>query len=328
MNMKAIVFEEYGSPDVLKMKKVSKPTANDDQVLIKVKATAVNPLDWHRLRADPFIVRFSDGLRKPKNPFIGADIAGVVEAVGKNITQFQPGDAVYGEIGSGGLAEYVCVAEKAVVAKPANISFVEAAAVPVAALTALQSLRDHGQLQAGQSVLINGASGGVGTYAVQIAKAFGAEVTAVCSARNIELVRSIGADHVIDYTREDLTKHEKQYDLILDNVGNLSVSNYKHLLNENGTAVVAGFAKLGRMLQVVMLGGLSSKFGGKKISTMLATPTQADLLYLNDLLETGKIKSVIDKCYPFAESAEAIRYLETSRARGKIVVVIENNEGE
>lgn len=320
--MKAIVFESYGSPDVLEMKEVIKPTPNENQMLIKVMATAVNPLDWHRMRADPFIVRFSDGLRKPKNPTIGADIAGVVETVGKNVTQFQPGDAVYGEIGSGGLAEYACVEEKAIAPKPANCSFVEAAAVPVAALTALQSLRDHGQLQAGQSVLINGASGGVGTYAVQIAKAFGAEVTAVCSTRNVELVRSIGADHVIDYTKEDLTKSDQQYDLILDNVGNLSVSTYKRLLNENGTAVVAGFAKLGRMLQVVVLGGLSSKFGNKKIGPMLATPTQADLFSLNALLEAGKIKSVIDKCYPFSESAEAIRYLETSRARGKIVVEI------
>jgi NADPH:quinone reductase-like Zn-dependent oxidoreductase len=324
--MKAIVFEEYGSPDVLKMKEVTKPTPNDDQVLIKVKATAVNPLDWHRLRADPFVVRFSDGLRKPKNPFIGADIAGVVEAVGKNVTEFQPGDAVYGEIGSGGLAEYVCVAEKKIAPKPTNLSFVEAAAVPVAALTALQSLRDHGQLQAEQSVLINGASGGVGTYAVQIAKAFGAEVTAVCSTRNVELVRSLGADHVIDYTKEDLTKRNQQYDLILDNVGNLSVSTYKQALKENGTAVVAGFTKLGLMFQVIVLGGLSSKFGNKKISSMLATPTQADLLYLNELLETGKIKSVIDKCYPFSESAEAIRYLETGRAQGKVVVVIEDSK--
>lgn len=319
--MKAFLFEKYGSPDVLALKEVAKPIPNDDEVLIKVKATAVNPLDWHRLRADPFIVRFSDGLRKPKNIFIGADIAGEVEAVGKNVTQFQPGDAVYGEIGTGGLAEYVCAVEKAIVAKPAHISFVEAAAVPVAALTALQSLRDHGQLQAGQSVLINGASGGVGTYAVQIAKAFGATVTAVCSTRNIELVRSLGADYVIDYTKKDLTKSSQKYDLILDNVGNLSVANYKHLLNDNGTAVVAGFTKLGRMLSVIVLGGLSSKFGNKKIGPMLASPTQDDLLDLNELLEAGKVKSVIDKCYPFAESAEAIRYLETGRVRGKVVVL-------
>jgi len=321
--MKAILFEKYGSPDVLEMKVVAKPAPNDDQVLIKVKATAVNPLDWHRLRADPFPVRFSDGLRKPKNPTIGADIAGEVEAVGKNVTQFKPGDAVYGEVGAGGLAEYVCAAEKVIAPKPANISFIEAAAVPVAALTALQSLRDHGQLQAGQTVLINGASGGIGTYAVQIAKAFGAEVTAVCSGRNVELVRSIGADHVVDYTQEDLTKSSQQYDLILDNVGNLSVATYKRLLKDGGTAVVAGFTTMGRMLSVVVLGGLSSKFGNKKIGSMLAQPTQADLLALNELLETGKVKSVIDKCYPFAESAEAIRYLETSRARGKVVVMIE-----
>lgn len=322
--MKAFVFEKYGSPDVLAIKEVAKPTPTDDQVLIKVQATAVNPLDWHRLRADPFIVRFTDGLSKPKNIFIGADIAGVVEAVGKNVTQFKPGDAVYGEIGAGGLAEYVCAAEKTIVIKPANISFVEAAAAPVAALTALQSLRDHGQLQTGQTVLINGASGGIGTYAVQIAKAFGAEVTAVCSTRNLELVRSLGANHVIDYTKEDLSKHSQQYDLILDNVGNLSVANYKNLLVEGGTAVVAGFTTLGRMLSVVVLGGLSTKFGSKKIGSMLAQPNQADLLALNELLESGKVKSVIDRCYPFAESAEAIRYLETGRARGKVVVVIDS----
>lgn len=323
MTMKAILFEKYGSPDVLQLKEVEKPLPKDDEVLIKVKATAVNPLDWHRLRADPFIVRFSDGLTRPKNIFIGADIAGEVEAVGKNVTQFQPGDAVYGEIGSGGLAEYVCAAEKAIAAKPANLSFVEAAAVPVAALTALQSLRDHGQLQAGQSVLINGASGGVGTYAVQIAKAYGAVVTAVCSTRNVELVRSLGADQVIDYTKVDLDKSSQKYDLILDNVGNLSVSTYKRLLLDNGTAVVAGFTTLGRMLSVVVVGGLSSKFGNKKIGSMLAQPTQADLLVLNELLEAGKVKSVIDTCYPFAKSAEAIRYLETGRARGKVVVEIE-----
>lgn len=326
--MKAIIFEKYGSPDVLELKEVEKPTPNDDQLLIKVKATAVNPLDWHRYRGAPFIVRFTDGLRQPKNPCLGADIAGEVEAVGKNVTQFQPGDAVYGEIGSGGLAEYVCVAEKAIVAKPANFSFVEAAAVPVAALTALQSLRDHGQIQAGQTVLVNGASGGVGTFAVQIAKAMGAEVTAVCSTRNVELVRSLGADHVIDYTKEDLTKSSHQYDLILDNVGNLSVSNYKRLLNDNGTAVVVGFTKLGRMFQVIVWGGLSSKLGNKKIGSMLAQPTQADLLYLKKLVETGKVTSVIDKCYPLHETADAMRYLESSRARGKVVVVINGDANE
>ena len=325
MIMKAVVFEKYGTPDVLELKAVEKPTPKADEVLIKVQATAVNPLDWHRLRADPFLVRFSEGLSKPKNIFIGADIAGVVEAVGKNVTQFQPGDAVYGEIGAGGLAEYACAAEKVIAPKPANISFVEAAAVPVAAFTALQSLRDHGQLQAGQTVLINGASGGIGTYAVQIAKAMGAEVTAVCSGRNVDLVRSIGADHVIDYTQEELTQCGQQFDLILDNVGNLSVSNYKRLLNDNGTAVVAGFTTMGRMFQVMVVGGLSSRFGNKKIGSMLAQPTQADLLALNALLETGQVKSVIDKCYPFAESAEAIRYLENGRARGKVVVVIEGS---
>ncbi|MBE2223249.1 MAG: NAD(P)-dependent alcohol dehydrogenase [Anaerolineae bacterium] len=320
--MKAFVFEEYGSPDVLAIKEVAKPTPKDDEVLIKVQATAVNPLDWHRLRADPFLVRFSEGLSKPKNSFIGADIAGVVETVGKNVTQFQPGDAVYGEIGSGGLAEYACAAEKVIAPKPDNISFVEAAAVPVAAFTALQSLRDHGQLQAGQTVLINGASGGIGTYAVQIAKAMGAEVTAVCSTRNLDLVQSIGADHVIDYTQADLAQCGQQFDLILDNVGNLSVAAYKRLLKDGGTAVVAGFTTMGRMFQVMVVGGISSKFGSKKIGSMLAQPNQADLLALNALLESGQVKSVIDRCYPFTEAAEAIRYLENGRARGKVVVTM------
>ena len=321
--MKAILFEKYGSPDVLAMKEVEKPTPKDDEVLVKVHAVAVNPLDWHRMRGAPFVVRFTDGLRKPKDTRIGADVAGHVEAVGTNVTQFQAGDAVYGEIGAGALAEYACVSEKAVVAKPANISFVEAAAVPVAALTALQGLRDHGQLQTGQTVLINGASGGVGTFAVQIAKVFGAKVTAVCSTRNVEMVRSLGADHLIDYTKEDLTKRDQAYDLILDNVGNLSVSNYKRALKPNGIAVVAGFTTLRRMLPVIMLGGLSSKFGDKKIASMLAQPNQADLLYLNELLEASKVTSVIDKCYPFNESADAIRYLEEGHARGKVVVILE-----
>ncbi|KAA3662865.1 MAG: NAD(P)-dependent alcohol dehydrogenase [Chloroflexi bacterium] len=323
--MKAIVFTRYGSPDVLEQIDIDKPAPQDNELLVKIKAVSVNPLDWHRMRGAPFLVRFSDGLLKPKNPMIGADIAGTVEAVGKSVTQFKLGDDVYGDIGAGGLAEFVCVSENHMVQKPANQSFAEAAAVPVAALTALQGLRNSGQVQAGQQVLINGASGGVGTYAVQIAKALGVMVTAVCSTRNVELVRSLGADHIVDYTREDVTKNGKQYDLILDNVGNFSVSNYKRSLKPNGIAVVVGFTTLMRMLQVVLFGSLETKFGSKKIGPMLAQINQEDLQFINGLIETGQVKSVIDRCYPFNEAAEAVRYLEEGHARGKVIVSVDDN---
>lgn len=319
--MKAIVFEKYGSPDVLKLTEVPKPTPNDNQVLVKIAAASLNPLDWHRLRAAPFVVRLSDGFSKPKDPRIGADIAGRVEAVGKDVTQFKPGDAVFGEIGAGGLAEYVCVTEKQVALKPDNLSFAQAAAVPVAALTALQTLRDHGQVQAGQHVLINGASGGVGTFAVQMAKLFGAQVTAVCSTRNIEMVKSLGADHVIDYSRENPSRSSQPFDLIVDNVGNFSAGDYKRCLKPGGTAVVVGFTTLRRMLSVIVLGRLFS--GGKKIAPMLAQPKQEDLQLLKEMLETGKVTPVIDKCYPLNETAAAIRYLETGRVRGKVVVMVQ-----
>ncbi len=321
--MKAILFEKYGTPDMLDLREVEKPMPENDQVLVKIQAVSVNPLDWHRMRGAPVVARFSEGFLKPKDARIGADIAGRVAAVGQNVTKFQPGDAVLGAVHAGGLAEYVCAAEKNVVLKPANLTFVEAAAVPVAALTALQSLRDHGQIQAGQCVLINGASGGVGTYAVQLAKVFGAEVTAVCSTRNVEMVKSLGADRVIDYSKESPTQNKQQYDLIADNVGNFSVSDYKRLLKSGGTAVVVGFTTLRRMFSVIILGRLFSD--GKQIAPMLAQAKQEDLLFLKELLETGKIVSVIDRCYPLEESDEAIRYLEAGHARGKVVVLIENN---
>ena len=318
--MKAIVFEKYGSPDALALKEVEKPTPNEDKVLVKIEAASVNPLDWHRMRGAPFIVRFTDGFFKPKNSALGADIAGRVEAIGKHVTQFQPGDAVFGEIGAGGLAEYVCVTESHLALKPASLSFAQLAAVPVAGLTALQALRDHGKIEAGQHVLINGASGGVGTYAVQIAKVLGAEVTAVCSTRNVEMVKSLGADHVIDYSKERQTQTNRQFDLIVDNVGNFSAGDYKRLLKPGGTAVVVGFTTLRRMFSVIILGRFFS--GGKKIAPMLAQPKQEDLLFLKELLETEKIISIIDKCYPFAETAEAIRYLETGHARGKVIITV------
>jgi len=323
--MKAIVFKRYGSPDVLEQIDVAKPNPKENELLVKIKAVSVNPLDWRRMRGSPILVRLSGGLLKPKNPLIGADIAGTVAAVGKSVTQFKPGDGVYGGIGAGGLAEFVCASEKHLVLKPAALSFEEAAAIPVAALTAIQGLRNSGQIQAGQQVLINGASGGVGTYAVQFAKALGGMVTAVCSTRNLELVRSLGADHVVDYTRENVTKNGKQYDLILDNVGNFTVSNYKRSLKPNGSTVVIGFTTLMRMLSVVLFGSLEAKLGSKKIGPMEAKINQEDLLFINELMVTGQVKSVIDRCYPFNEVAEAIRYLENGRARGKVIVTLDNS---
>ena len=317
--MKAILFTKYGSPDVIQLTEVEKPTPKDHEVLVQIHAAGANPLDWHKMRADPFLVRLGDGLLKPKEPRLGADIAGVIEAVGSHVKEFQPGDEVFGEIGAGGFAEYVCVPAKSLVPKPSNVTFAEAAAVPVAALTALQGLRDTGKLQPGQKVLVNGASGGVGTFAVQMAKALGGEVTAVCSTRNVELVRSIGADHVIDYTQSDFTRTGQKYDLILDAVGNCSVRDYRQALTPQGRCAVAGFTTIARLAQVILLGAR----GQQKISTFLAQPNQDDLLVIKELLESGKVVPVIDRTYPLAQTADAIRYLETSRARGKVVIVVE-----
>ena len=252
--MKAIVYTKYGSPDVLQLKEVEKPTPKDNEVLVKVHAASANPADWHLMRAEPFLARLENGLLKPKNTKLGADIAGRVEAVGRNVTQFQVGDEVFGGMPLnelGGFAEYVCAPEELLALKPAKLTFEQAAAVPLAAFTALQGLRDKGQIQPGQKVLINGASGGVGTFAVQIAKSFGTEVTGVCSTRNLDMVRSIGADHVIDYTQEDFTKNGQRYDLIFDAVGNRSVSDYKRALSPNGICAVAGFTTLSRLFQVM-----------------------------------------------------------------------------
>ncbi len=322
-DMKAILFREYGSPDVLKLEEVEKPSPKENQVLVKVMAAAANPLDWHRMRADPFLVRLGDGLLKPKDPRLGADVAGQVEAVGSNVTQFQPGDEVFGEV-VGGFAEYVCAAESNLVHKPANLSFEEAAAVPVVGFTALQGLRHAGQIQPGQKVLVNGASGGVGTFAVQIAKSFGAEVTAVCSTRNLELVRSIGADHVVDYTKEDFTRNGQQYDVIYDAIGNRSVSDYKRALKPQGSCVIAGFTTMPRMFEHMILGPLQSR-GDKQIGMMgVAQSNKEDLLFISELLEAGKVVPVIDRRYPLRETAAAIRYLETGRARGKVIITVEN----
>jgi 2-desacetyl-2-hydroxyethyl bacteriochlorophyllide A dehydrogenase len=320
--MKAILHTQYGSPDVLHFKEVEKPAPNDGEILVKIYAASANPLDWHLMRASPFLVRLGGGLRKPKDPRLGADFAGRVEAVGNNVTQFQPGDEVFGA-GTGSFAEYASIPENTVALKPTNSSFEQAAAIPVAAITALQGLRDAGQIHSGQKVLINGASGGVGTFAVQIARSFGAEVTGVCSTRNLDLVRSIGADHVIDYTKEDFTKNGQHYDLIYDAVGNRSVSDYKRALNPNGTCVIAGFQSLPRLFEHMVLGPLRSKTGNKKVGLMgTAKMNQKDLVYVKELLEAGKVVPVIERRYPLSETAEAIRYLEQGHAKGKIVITV------
>ncbi len=322
--MKAIVFSQYGAPDVLQLKDVEKPTPGSNEVLIKVHAASANPLDWHRMRGAPILARLDGGLSRPKDIKMGADVAGVVEAVGSDVTQFRPGDDVFGDIFTGAFAEYARAPEKILALKPTNSTFEEAAAVPVAALTALQGLRDKMHIQPGQHVLVNGASGGVGTFTVQIAKALGAEVTAVCSTRNLELVRNIGADHVIDYTREDFTKTGQQYDLIYDAVGNYTVPAYTRVLKPNGICAIAGFTTMSRLFGNVILGAISAKTAGKKIEIFSAKANQKDLVFIKDLIEAGKVKPVIDRCYPLDETVEAIRYLETSRARGKVVITVES----
>lgn len=322
--MKAIVYTKYGPPEVLQLKEVEKPVPKDNEVLVKVIAASANPADWHMIRGEPKFARLAFGLTKPKNIIPGIDIAGKIEAVGKNVKEFQPGDDIFGDCGWGGaFAEYVCVNENRLVPKPANISFEEGASISVAAISALQGLRDKGNIQSGQKVLINGASGGVGTFAVQLAKYFGAEVTAVCSTRNLDLVRSIGADNVIDYTKEDFANTTQKYDLIIDNVANRSVTDLKRALSPNGLCVIIGFSSLSRMIQQMLLGPLASMIGNKKIVGLgTAKPNKKDLLQLRDLLAAGKIKPVIDRRYSLSEVPEAIRYLEEGHARGKVVITI------
>jgi NADPH:quinone reductase-like Zn-dependent oxidoreductase len=325
--MKAIVYHKYGPPDVLELKEVEKPTPKDNEVLIKVHAASLNAYDWHLLRADPFLVRLmGGGLLKPKNQILGADIAGQVEAVGRNVKQFQPGDEVFGDLsgcGSGGFAEYVCARENALALKPANMTFEETAAVPMAAVTALQGLRDKGKIQPGQKVLINGASGGVGTFAVQIAKSFGAEVTGVCSTSKLAMVRSIGADQVIDYTQEDFTRNEQRYDLILAVNGYHSIWDYKRALSPKGMYVMAG-GSMAQIFQAMLLGSWISMAGSKKMGGLSAKPNQKDLVFMKELLEAGKVVPVIDRRYALNEVAEALRYLEEGHARGKVVITVEH----
>ena len=320
--MKAIVYYKYGSPDVLKLEEVEKPTPKDDEVLVKIHAASVNAYDWHFLTADIFLIRLmAGGLLRPKNPRLGGDIAGRVEAVGKNVQQFRPGDEVFGGIGHGGFAEYAVATERRLALKPTNLSFEAAAAVPVAALTALQGLRDCGKIQAGQKVLINGAAGGVGTFAVQIAKAFGAEVTAVCSTRNMEQARTLGADQVIDYTKENFTQSGRQYDLIFAANGYHSLAAYKRALTPKGMYVMAG-GKPAQLFQGMLLANWLSEKDGRKLGGVAAKIDQKDLLTLKELLEAGKIVPAIDKRYPLNEVPEALRYLGTGHARGKIVISV------
>jgi NADPH:quinone reductase-like Zn-dependent oxidoreductase len=320
--MKAITYNKYGTPDVLRLQEVDKPTPKDDGVLIKVQAASVNAMDWHFLTADIFLVRLMGmGLLKPKNPFLGADIAGRVEAIGKNVSQFQPGDEVFGGIGHGSFAEYAIGNEKQLALKPTNLTFDQAAAVPIAGLTALQGLRDSGKIQAGQRVLVNGAAGGVGTFAVQIAKVFGAEVTAVCSTGNLEQARKLGADHVIDYTKENFTKNGQRYDLIFAANGYHSLAEYKRSLTPKGIYVMAG-GKTAQIFEAMLLRGWYSEKNGRQIGGVSAQIEQKDLLTLKELLEAGKIVPAIDKRYPLNEVAEALRYLGTGHARGKIVITV------
>lgn len=324
--MKAIVYTNYGPPDVLKLKEVEKPTCREDEILVEVRAASVNPADWHIMRGAPFLARLANGLLRPKNSRLGADVAGSVEAVGKNVTQFRVGDDVFGEMplkAMGSFAEYICAHEDILALKPANMTFEQAAAVPLAAFTALQGLRDKGQIQLGQKVLVNGASGGVGTFAVQIAKSFGTEVTGVCSTRNMDMVRSIGADHLIDYTQEDFTRNGQSYDLIFDAVGNRSVSDLRRALSPNGICAVAGFTTLSRLFQVMVLGAWVSRTGSKKIGLMeTAKANKKDLIFIKELLEAGKVVPVIDRTYPISEVPAAIRYLEEGHARGKVVITV------
>lgn len=322
--MKAIVYTKYGPPDVLQLKEVERPVPGDDEVLVRVHAVSINAMDWHIMRGKPLPARLAMGFRKPKNPILGSDVAGRVEAVGKNVTQFQPGDEVFGGVGNGGFAEYVCVREKALLLKPANISFEASAAVPVAAVTALQALRDQGQIRPGQKVLINGASGGVGTFAVQLARSFGAEVTAVCSTRNLDMARALGADYVIDYTQEDFTRNGRQYDLIVDIAASRSVADYKRALSAQGICVIVGFSTLFHMLRSMVMGRVASRTGSKKFVRFLAKLYRKDLVLLRELLESGKVVPAIDRRYPLNKVAEAMRYFGEEHARGKVIITTEH----
>jgi len=323
--MKAIVYHEYGSPDVLKLEEVQKPTPADNQVLIKVHAVSLNRSDWEGLTGRPLYVRIG-GLLKPRHQILGSDIAGRVEMAGRNIGRFQPGDKVFGDIlgRMGGFAEYVCARERALALKPASMTFEEAAAIPQAAVSALQGIREKGQVQPGQKVLINGAGGGIGTFAIQLAKLAGAEVTGVDNAEKLDFMRSLGADHVIDFTKEDFTKNGQQYDLILDVIAHRSVFAYKRALRPNGSYFfVGGF--VATIFQILLLGPWIRRTTGKKIRMLVVQPNLKDMVYITELYEAGKVVPVIDRRYPLSEVPEALRYLGEGRAKGKVVITLEHN---
>jgi NADPH:quinone reductase-like Zn-dependent oxidoreductase len=323
--MKAIVQTEYGSPDVLSLQEIDKPVVPDNGVLVRIRAASVNAGDWHLLRGTPFLARLMfGGILKPKIHILGMDVAGEVEAVGKDVTEFQPGDKVFGDLsesGFGAFAEYVCTPEAALVLKPVNISFEQAATVPAAALTALQGLRDCGRIRFGQKVLINGASGGVGSFAVQIAKAFGAEVTAVCSTHKIEMMRSIGADHIIDYTRTDVTKNGQDYDLILDAAAYRSVFDYASILKPSGTYVLIGGSNA-RLFQGMIFGSVISRIIRRNVKCLMVKSDRSDLVMLRDLIEAGQVVPFIDRTYSLSEVPAAIHHLEQRRVRGKVAISV------
>ena len=324
--MKAAIYDRYGPPEVVHIRDVEEPAPKEHEALIKVRAASINPLDWHFMRGTPYFVRLMTGLRKPKITRLGVDVAGQVQAVGRNVTEFRPGDEVFGTC-RGALAEYVCTSESALIMKPENVTFEQAASVPLAAFTALQGLRDKGQIQAGQKVLINGAAGGVGTFAGQIAKGFGADVTGVCSTRNLEMVRNIGADRVMDYTRQDFTTSGQRYDLIFDLVGNHSLSAFRRVLNPRGIYIGAGGGGPEVHWLDVLTGPIKtlllSMFVSEKFVPFLARANKKDLTTISELIKGGTVTPVIDKRFPLSEVPEAIRYLEQGHARGKVVITLE-----
>ncbi|NLF49922.1 MAG: NAD(P)-dependent alcohol dehydrogenase [Leptolinea sp.] len=321
--MKAIVFNQYGQPDVLLLEEVKKPSPRNNEVLIKVHAVSLNYADWHMLTGKPFVARLSFGLFRPMKNILGADIAGVVEAIGPGITRFKPGDEVYGDLGMvgfGGLAEYVCAPEHVIATKPTNLTYEESAALPMASVTALQALQNDGQVQPGQEVLIHGSAGGVGTFAIQIAKYLGAEVTGVCSTRNIEQTLALGADHVIDYLKEDFAANGKTYDLILGINGNRSIFDYRKALAPNGKYLMIGGSDK-QIFQFMLLGPFIAR-PGQKMGSVFAKTLSKELIAIKDLAEAGKIRPLIDRTYKLAETPEAMRYLGTGHARAKIIIKI------
>jgi NADPH:quinone reductase-like Zn-dependent oxidoreductase len=324
--MKAVVYRCYGGTEVLKLESIAKPAAADDRVLVRVQAASVNPLDWHYMQGKPYVMRVASGIGAPASVHTGADFAGTVESVGRNVKRFKPGDEVFGDR-DGAFAEYVSVAENGAVAmKPTNMSAEQAAAVPIAGVTALQALRDKGKVQAGQRILINGASGGVGTFAVQIAKIYGANVTGVCSGRNAEMVRSIGADRVIDYTKDDFTQGPERYDLIIDTVGNHSLSEIRRVLTPSGALIIVGGPSDNSWagpLTGLMKATVTSPFVSQKMIFMLAQANKEDLDILRDMMQTGRLTPVIDRRYKLNETADAISYLERGHARGKVIITLD-----